>query len=59
ARSGRSALAFRFRKLGFEYSRNDMDILYEQFLQVADTLKEVADVDLQEIASKYQPIPVD
>jgi 2-isopropylmalate synthase len=55
ARSGRSALAFRFRKLGFEYSRNDMDILYGEFLKVADSKKEVDDGDLKELASKYQP----
>jgi 2-isopropylmalate synthase len=55
ARSGRSALAFRFRKLGFEYSRNDMDILYGEFVKVADSKKEVGDDDLKELASKYQP----
>ncbi len=55
ARSGRSALAFRFRKLGFEYSRNDMDILYGEFLKVADSKKEVGDDDLKELASKFQP----
>jgi 2-isopropylmalate synthase len=55
ARSGRSALAFRFRKLGFEYSRNDMDVLYGEFLKVADSKKEVGDDDLKELAGKYQP----
>ena len=55
ARSGRSALAFRFRKLGFEYTRNDVDILYDQFLKVADRKKEVGDEDLKELALKYQP----
>jgi 2-isopropylmalate synthase len=55
ARSGRSALAFRFRKLGFEYTRNDVDILYNQFLKVADRKKEVGDEDLKELATQYQP----
>jgi 2-isopropylmalate synthase len=55
ARSGRSALAFRFRKLGFEYTRNDMDILYGEFVKVADSKKEVGDDDLKELAGKYQP----
>lgn len=55
ARSGRSALAYRFRKLGFEFTRNDIDVLYEQFLQVADAKKEVQDTDLIEMAAKYQP----
>src|SRR5438094_8429559 len=47
ARSGRSALAHRFQKLGFQYTRNDIDVLYEQFLKVADRKKEVEDADLQ------------
>ena len=55
ARSGRSALAYRFRKLGFEFTRNDIDVLYEQFLQVADDKKEVQDEDLKELATQYHP----
>ncbi len=54
ARSGRSALAYRFRNLGFDYNRNDIDVLYDTFLQVADTKKEVTDADLAEMASQYQ-----
>ncbi len=55
ARSGRSALAFRFRKLGFEFTRNDIDTLYQEFLQVADRKKEVGDEDLIDMAQKHQP----
>jgi len=54
ARSGRSALAFRFQKLGFEFDRNDVDVLYDQFLQVADSKKEVEDKDLADMAKQYQ-----
>ncbi len=54
ARSGRSALAHRFRKLGHEFTRNDVDVLYQQFLQVADKKKEVNDDDLNELAKAYQ-----
>lgn len=54
ARSGRSALAFRFQKLGFSFDRNDVDHLYEQFLNVADIKKEVEDVDLSFMAKQYQ-----
>ena len=54
ARSGRSALAHRFQKLNFQFYRNDIDILYEQFLQVADTKKEVEDADLQKMGLAYQ-----
>ena len=50
ARSGRSALAYRFQKLGYQFDRNDIDILYPSFLQVADTKKEVMEEDLQALA---------
>lgn len=56
ARSGRSALAHRFHKLGFQYTRNDIDVLYAEFLKVADLKKEVADEDLQQIAKQYDPV---
>src|SRR6201994_109210 len=46
ARSGRSALAHRFQKLGYDYNRNDIDVLYQRFLQVADTKKEIEEEDL-------------
>src|SRR5688500_17312011 len=54
ARSGRSALAHRFQKLGFQYNRNDIDVLYESFLQVADNKKEVKEEELLQIANQYQ-----
>src|SRR5687767_14294308 len=41
ARSGRSALAHRFRKLGYEFTRNDIDKLYEQFVKIADSKKKL------------------
>ena len=53
ARSGRSALAHRLQKLGYQYSRNDIDILYPTFLQLADKKKEVTHEDLVEIVSAY------
>lgn len=55
ARSGRSALAHRFQKLGYQFNRNDVDVLYETFLQVADSKKEVQDADLKTIAENYRP----
>lgn len=54
ARSGRSALAYRFHKLGFQFDRNDVDELYNLFLQVADSKKEVEDTDLKALADQYQ-----
>jgi len=54
ARSGRSALAYRFQKMGFQFTRNDIDSLYESFLKVADAKKEVKEEDLLELANQYQ-----
>jgi 2-isopropylmalate synthase len=54
ARSGRHALAHRLQKLGFQFNRNDIDILYPQFLKIADSKKEVMEEDLQQLASQYQ-----
>lgn len=58
ARSGRSALAHRFHKLGFMFNRNDIDVLYEQFLKVADRKKEVEDEDLKVLGNQYQAATV-
>ena len=55
ARSGRSALAHRLQKLGYEFNRNDIDVLYGNFLIVADTKKEVMEDDLHQLAKQYQP----
>jgi 2-isopropylmalate synthase len=60
ARSGRSALAFRLQNLGYEFNRNDIDILYERFLKVADTKKEVIEEDLRILATAYAtPVSID
>jgi len=58
ARSGRSALAYRFQKLGYQFDRNDIDILYPSFLQVADTKKEVMEEDLQALATAHAAVLV-
>lgn len=55
ARSGRSALAYRFQKLGFTFTRNDIDVLYESFLELADKKKEIDEDDLFKLAQQYQP----
>jgi len=54
ARSGRSALAHRFQKLGYDFDRNDVDVLYSRFLKVADHKKEIIDTDLSQLAAEYQ-----
>ena len=55
ARSGRSALAHRFQKLGYNFNRNDIDVLYQAFLKVADVKKEVGDEDQKALAANNHP----
>jgi 2-isopropylmalate synthase len=54
ARSGRSALAFRFHKLGYQFTRDDVDALYQEFLKVADVKKEVLEEDLHIMAKQFE-----
>jgi 2-isopropylmalate synthase len=56
ARSGRHALAYRFQKLGFQFNRNDIDVLYKEFLKIADSKKEVMEEDLKQLANQHQRI---
>ena len=53
ARSGRSALAHRFQKLGYQFDRNDIDVLYQEFLLIADSKKEVMKEDLESLAKAH------
>lgn len=53
ARSGRSALAYRFKNLGYQFNRDEVDALYESFLRVADSKKEVQDEDLRAMAEEH------
>lgn len=46
ARSGRSALAYRFKNIGFDVTKVELDFLYQEFLKIADTKKEVNNDDL-------------
>ncbi len=55
ARSGRSALAYRFQKLGFDFNRNDIDHLYQAFVIIADSKKEVVESDLRAMAEAHVP----
>ena len=49
ARSGRAALAYRAKKIGFELTKLQLDKVYQEFLKVADQLKEVNDEDLEKV----------
>ncbi|MCB0601263.1 MAG: 2-isopropylmalate synthase [Saprospiraceae bacterium] len=52
ARSGRAALAFKARQIGFELTKNELDSVYEQFLSLADDKKEVQEDDLCQLLEK-------
>lgn len=56
ARSGRAALAYRAKKVGYELTKVQLDIVYIEFLKFADIKKEVLDVDIHQIieASKIE-----
>lgn len=54
ARSGRHALKHRLELLGFVYEQSVLDVLYRQFLDVADSKKEVNDGDLVELAKALE-----
>ena len=49
ARSGRAALAYRAKNIGFELDKLQLDKVYEGFLKVADQQKEVSDEDIPKI----------
>ena len=49
ARSGRAALAYKAKNIGFELSKIQLDKVYSQFLEFADKNKEVKDTDLPNI----------
>lgn len=46
ARSGRSALAYRFKHIGYDITKDELDYLYQEFLKIADMKKEVKNDDL-------------
>ena len=49
ARSGRAALAYRAKNIGFELDKLQLDKVYVEFLKVADQQKEVFDDDIPKI----------
>lgn len=56
ARSGRAALAYRAKKVGYELTKTQLDTVYIEFLKFADIKKEVVDADIHQIieASKIE-----
>ena len=49
ARSGRAALAYRAKKVGYELTKLQLDVVYKEFLKFADRKKEIIDKDIHEI----------
>ena len=46
ARSGRAALAYRSKNVGYDLSKDELDVVYKEFINVADRQTEVNDNDL-------------
>lgn len=58
ARSGRAALAHRLRLLGEDLTRDELDMVYQQFLKVADECLEVDDEALSNLIEYKHQIAI-
>ena len=59
ARSGRAALAYRAKNVGYELTKLQLDVVYAKFLEFADNKKEIDDNDIHKIIEStpvYQEI---
>jgi 2-isopropylmalate synthase len=56
ARSGRAALAYRAKKIGYELTKLQLDSAYKEFLQRADQQKEIKDKDIHVIMKEIHTI---
>lgn len=54
ARSGRAALAYRAKNVGYELTKLQLDAVYDNFLKFADRKKEIVDADIHEIIETSQ-----
>jgi 2-isopropylmalate synthase len=54
ARSGRAALAYRAKNLGFEFDKLMLDAMYDQFLIMADSKKEIDDSDIEVLVKQVK-----
>ncbi|WP_010179543.1 2-isopropylmalate synthase [Aquimarina agarilytica] len=57
ARSGRAALAYRAKKVGYELTKLQLDDVYKEFLNYADRKKEVVDQDIHKIMESFDIKP--
>ncbi|WP_297793429.1 2-isopropylmalate synthase [uncultured Eudoraea sp.] len=58
ARSGRAALAYRAKKVGYELTKVQLDSVYTEFLKFADRKKEIVDNDIHQII-EASPIKIE
>ena len=58
ARSGRSALAYRLKNIGHNVTKKELDILYVEFLKIADEMKEVKDDNLSLLMENFNRVAV-
>ena len=56
ARSGRAALAYRAKKIGYELTKVQLDVTYDAFLVIADNQKEVKDEDIHNIMKEVNKV---
>ena len=55
ARSGRHALLYRLEKLGYTFEKQELGMIYDKFIELADQKKEVNDEDLIKIVKDLEP----
>lgn len=58
ARSGRAAIAYRAKHIGYNLTKDELDKVYSQFLAVADKIKEVSDDDLLNIITQEVSVEI-
>jgi 2-isopropylmalate synthase len=56
ARSGRAALAYRAKKVGYELTKVQLDVAYDAFLVTADKQKEVKDEDIHNLMKEVHKV---
>ncbi|MEN8775550.1 MAG: 2-isopropylmalate synthase [Polaribacter sp.] len=56
ARSGRAALAYRAKKIGYDLTKVQLDTAYASFLEAADQQKEIKDDDIHQIMTKVNKV---
>jgi 2-isopropylmalate synthase len=54
ARSGRAALSHRLLNLGYSVSKDELDVVYKHFVDMADKRKQVEDNDLRELMKEVE-----